>query len=529
MNTPVLTRVSLDVKSKTNGTRPSGVSWQVEQIPLEDGFRLEAAPERAYEVRGISRTPAHMRCAVRAKRGARVHIDSLDLYSARARQTLARACADLFEVGDDEIVQDLARLIEYAEGWQKPTAGEAARVELSDMERAEALKVLCAPDLIDRLAGDLAVVGMVGEAENLLLGYLAGLSRKLDEPLSIMILSRSSAGKSRLADTITRFVPEEELRRYTRVTGQALFYTSEEGLRHKLVAIEEAVGAQEAGYSIRTLQSAGELRVAVTTKDPRDGRMRTEEYTVKGPVAFVVSSTSSAIDSETQSRFVVLTVDESQEATSRILAAQRLAHTARGLEQRHQAEAIIKLHQSMQRLIEPVLVVIPFADRLRFPDHTLRARRDQKKYLTLIQAVALLHQHQRERKTMHVGSQKVEYIEATVEDVLCANRLAAPAFARTLDEISPQGRALLGQVRVLCEEQAQGLVRPSYTFRRRDLRQRSGWSETQLRQYLGELVDHELCEPVAGKQGKEYVYHLAYDEQGRCLKLDLATEQELRG
>jgi hypothetical protein len=105
--------------------------------------------------------------------------------------------------------------------------------------------------------------------------------------------------------------------------------------------------------------------------------------------------------------------------------------------------------------------------------------------------------------------------------------MAAAAFSRTLDEISPQGRALLEEIRLLCEEQADGEVCERYTFRRRDLRQRSGWSETQLRQYMGELVEHELIEPVTGRQGKEYVYHLAYDEEGRRLGLDLIREEEL--
>jgi hypothetical protein len=32
---------------------------------------------------------------------------------------------------------------------------------------------------------------------------------------------------------------------------------------------------------------------------------------------------------------------------------------------------------------------------------------------------------------------------------------------------------------------------------------------------------------VTGRQGKEYVYHLAVDEEGRPVGLELASEQEL--
>ena len=53
------------------------------------------------------------------------------------------------------------------------------------------------------------------------------------------------------------------------------------------------------------------------------------------------------------------------------------------------------LHRNAQRLLEPLPVVNPFADALTFLDDKTRTRRDHVKYLTLIRAIALLHQHQR--------------------------------------------------------------------------------------------------------------------------------------
>ena len=490
-----------------------------------EGFRVTMGEGRVYEVRGIAKSAGHLRCAVRAAKGARLHLDALDLYSARARGALARAAATVFGASEGVVAEDLARLVEYAEGYEPLAEAPSRAVVVSPAEREEALKVLGAPDLLDRIRQDLG--GQGPDSDNRLLCYLAAVSRKLDEPLSVLVLSRSAAGKSFLCDQVTRLVPPEDLRRYTRVTGQALFYTAEDALEHKLVAIEEAAGAEEAAYSIRTLQSAGELRVAVTTKDPRDGRMRTDEYTVKGPASFLLTSTASELDPETQSRFLVLTVDESRATTERILEAQREAGTLEGLVRRREGDALSRCHQAMQRLVEPVEVVIPFAKRLRFPSHTLRARRDHKKYLGLIRTVALLFQHQREKRTIEVAGEAVCYLEARPADAVFVNRLVAAAFARTLDEVSPQARALLAEIRALCEEQAEGEVAEQYGFRRRELRLRSGYSETQVRQYLGELERHELVEPVLGRQGKEYVYHLAYDEQGRPVALELATEEEL--
>lgn len=67
------------------------------------------------------------------------------------------------------------------------------------------------------------------------------------------------------------------------------------------------------------------------------------------------------------------------------------------------------------------------------------------KYLTLIRAIALLHQHQRETKI----AQGVEYIEVTREDIAVADKLMAELFAPSLDELPPQTRKLLTLIEAL--------------------------------------------------------------------------------
>ena len=54
------------------------------------------------------------------------------------------------------------------------------------------------------------------------------------------------------------------------------------------------------------------------------------------------------------------------------------------------------LRISWQRLLSPLAVVNPFAPALTFATARTRNRRDHEKYLTLIDAIALLHQHQRQ-------------------------------------------------------------------------------------------------------------------------------------
>ena len=88
-------------------------------------------------------------------------------------------------------------------------------------------------------------------------------------------------------------------------------------------------------------------------------------------------------------------------------------------------------------------MVNPYARELTFPDAQTRTRRDHMKYLTLIRAIALLHQHQRPRKTVEHRGRAVEYIEVTLDDIAMANRLAHEVLGRSLDELPPQTRRLL--------------------------------------------------------------------------------------
>ncbi|MGH7340615.1 MAG: DNA primase, partial [Candidatus Rokuibacteriota bacterium] len=339
------------------------------------------------------------------------------------------------------------------------------------------------------------------------------VSRKLPEPLAVNIQSASAAGKTSLMDAVLAFVPPEERVQYSAMTGQSLFYMGVTDLLHKILAIVEEEGAERASYALKLLQSEGQLTIASTGKDPSTGRLVTHAYRVEGPVMIFLTTTAIEIDEELLNRCLVLTVNEGREQTRAIHRLQRERQTLEGLLQRQDRERILKVHRDAQRLLRPLLVANPYARDLTFLDHQTRTRRDHMKYLTLIRAIALLHQHQREVHTAHHDSRAVRYIEVTCEDIATANRLAHEVLGRSLDELPPQTRRLLG---LLCEmvrqrADAQGLDRSDVRFTRRDLREHTGWGHTQLKIHLHRLAELEylLVHPVA--RGQSFLYELAYE------------------
>jgi len=493
--------------------------------------------DRRYDVRGITREGVKLKATIKAVRGEkaaqRFHLDTVDLYSNRSRLFFAKACAVLFSEKEEIITEDVTKLIDLAESW-KPENNDASTVQkMTKAEEDEALGFLKDPELFSQILVDFETIGITGEDANKLMGYLSATSRKLDEPLSVLVQSRSAAGKSTLQDAVLSLIPEEDCIKYTRLTGQALFYMQEDSLVHKLLAIEEEHGARDASYSIRNIQSSKYLSIAATGKDPATGKLKTEEYKVKGPVALMITTTEVELDYETANRFVTLTIDESKEMTERILQKQRERQTLAGLLKKVETERITKRHHNAQRLLRPLRVINPYAELLTYPAETLRARRDNMKYLGLILAIAFLHQYQREIKTVQNNGDLLQYIEVTLNDIEKANTLAAEILGRTLDELAPPSRLLLKMIREMIEARCkeQGIEPKNYHFNRRDIREWTRWSDSQIKRHIQQLEDLEYLYSVSGKKGKEYVYELLYPgggEDGKPFLMGLTSIEELK-
>ncbi|MGH7345568.1 MAG: hypothetical protein ACREK4_11695 [Candidatus Rokuibacteriota bacterium] len=159
----------------------------------------------------------------------------------------------------------------------------------------------------------------------------------------------------------------------------------------------------------------------------------------------------------------------------------------------------------------------PYARALTFRDDRTRTRRDHLKYLTLIRALALLHPYQRPLKGIVHHGERVEYVEVTVEDIAVANRLAHEVLGRSLDELAPQTRRLLGLLDAMVREagERQAVARATYRFTRRDVRLFTGWSDFQVRTHLERLISLEYVLVHRGSRGQGFVYELLYDGQGQ--------------
>lgn len=480
--------------------------------------------DRRYRVRGLEKNLAYdvLKVNVRVSCGAAMHVDTLDLYQAKARAVFVRLAA--VEIGVEEAVvnRDLGQLLLALEAQQDVLIAERLRTAqapqgapavLEAQEEAAGLALLRDPQLVERIAADVEASGVVGETSNALVAYLACVSRKLDKPLAVLIQSTSAAGKSTLMDALLALMPESERVHYSAMTGQSLFYLGETSMKHKILAIAEEEGVRQAAYALKVLQSQGELTIASTGKDPATGQLVTQEYRVEGPVMLFLTTTAIDVDEELLNRCLVLTINESREQTAAIQARQRKARTLGGLLAKARADDVLSAHRAAQALLRPLAVVNPFAERLTFASDRVRLRRDHAKYLALIDSIALLHQYQRPIRSVAHAGQVIEYVEVTEQDIALANRLAHEVLGRSLDELPPPTRRVLAQTAdyVRSRAAAQGIECRLVRFTRRELREAIALSEKQLRVHLDRLVELEYVLAHAGRNGQRFVYELAFD------------------
>jgi hypothetical protein len=439
----------------------------------------------------------------------RFHLDTLDLYLARQRAAFLDAAASELVTDRDGLTGEMAAVLNCAERSRDDVRAAPELAPMTEDDRRAALAWLEGPQLLERLAVDLVRTGVVGEATNLLVCYLATVSRKCERPLGVLVQSSSAGGKSTILDAVCSLVPAEDLLSLSAITSQALYYLGGSGLRHKVLSVAEEHGSSRASYALKLLLSEGRLAIASTGKDRASGRLTTTSYETNGPPALLMTTTATSIDPELENRLVVLGVNEEHAQTAAILDAQRRGASVDGLRARSDLEELRRRHANVQRLLMPIPVVIPAFDA-NFPSSATRHRRDHAKLLSIIAAITLLHQYQREHRTAQVAGETITYLEATGEDVEFGLALARQVLVRSNESLAPQTSRLLEVVREHCVELAATDDRAptEVEVTRRELRELLGWSDTQVRVATDRLVALEYLVVAGGGRGRCRTYRL---------------------
>ena len=295
---PLLQLLSLPFPRRQPRRRSPTTSWCLEM------------GSRRWRVRHIPKAPSpgSLRVNVMVGAGERFHVDTVDLYSAKAARRLRRGRGRELRAERDALKAELGQVLLATEDAQAavvvPLEGDGVAPDDERRTRGRARRCSTSPDLVERVADAFATLGVVGERTAALTAWLTLTSRLSDRPLGAVIQSSSSAGKSTLADAALALMPKEATVAYSAMTGQALYYLGETDLAHKVLSIAEEEGAARASYALKLLVSEGRLSIAAAGKDPLTGRLVTNTYEVTGPVALLMTTTSAELDDELANRLL---------------------------------------------------------------------------------------------------------------------------------------------------------------------------------------------------------------------------------
>lgn len=429
---------------------------------------------------------------------------TLDLYHRQQTEQLIETIAENFDVNIKQTAGSIGELTNELEAYRLERIEalqpkKDTRPELTEAQKQAAINELKRENLLQRTGQLIGMSGIVGEETNRLIAYLVYSSRKRANPLHIMFLGSSGSGKTYLQEKVSELIPEEEKQEITQVTENAFYYFKQDELKHKLLLIEDLDGAESSQYPIRELQSKKRISKTVTLKDNK-GNLKTITVKVEGPVSVSSCTTKEKVYEDNANRCLLLYVDQCKDQDKRIMEYQtKLSAGEVNHEQEHKIKALM---QAMQRMLQPVEVVNPYARFIQLPEQIFKPRRTMSLLLGFIETVTWYHQYQRSVKSNAHG----HFIETSIEDI-------EQSFALLKDVLFSKGDELNKAVRDFLESlKARLKAEKRESFTAKEIRKSLRIAPTTLKRYLGELERYSYIKGQ-GNRYRSYEYSITdYDE-----------------
>lgn len=453
---------------------------------------------------------------------------NLDLYNDTQLEKFIRKCAEKLEIGTSIISASLSELTEELEKYrlQEIKAKEEnlkpkfKKLNLGEIEEAEIF--LKQPNLLQRTNELIGKSGVIGEEVNRLLMYIIFTSRKRQQPLHVVSLGSSGTGKTHLQEKVGELIPEEDRLGLTTLSENAFYYFQRHELKNKVILIEDLDGAENALYPLRELQTKKRIVKTIASKNSK-GETQTKYLVVEGPVCVAGCTTKEQIYEDNANRSFLLYLDESPEQDERIMRYQR--SLSAGEINTYEQKEIQEFLQNTQRILKPITVRNPYANKLNLPQSVFKPRRTNNHYLQFIEAITFYHQYQREQQTDKDTGEI--YIETTLEDIKNANRLLKEVLLRKSDELTGSCRNYLENVKSYLK------AKKKKQFTNREIRQALRINPSNQKRYNLQLQIGHYIKKVQGKKATGYHYEIVSTTEYNQLQKEIngvldKTLQELK-
>jgi DNA-binding HxlR family transcriptional regulator len=452
---------------------------------------------------------------------------NLDLYNDSQCEKLIRRIAERLEIGTSVIAASLSELTEQLEKYRleeikRTMSADKNEKILTQKEKEEAIKNLKAENLLLTTSEDLQNTGIQGEQGNALVLFLAMTSRKMPDPLSVICLARSGVGKSYLMEKVAQCIPSEEAKEHTQFSGNSFYYFKREEIKGTVFLIEDLDGAAAVMFPIRELQTKKRISKTVTIKD-KNGQMRTITLIVEGPVSIIGCTTKEKIYEDNSNRSILIYLDGSQEQDIRIMDYQK--NLRANLIDTHTEKLLQNKLQNMQRVLEPIKVVNPYAPIIDIPKEDFKPRRTLPLLLSFIETITFYCQRQRQEKVDEATGEV--FIEVHPQDVENAFKLMKDVLFRKSDELSGAAREFYQFISDKERKFTDKNMNSGKGFYARNVREENRIHPRTLNRYLNELAEYGLLQVTGGnKNTTGYSYKLVENRSYEALQKSIDTQIE---
>lgn len=431
--------------------------------------------------------------------------NKIDLYEDKQTEKIARESAEKLKLRADLIENDLNMLTDLLDEYREDLAGQAEKeiinqpVAVPTAAKENCIRFLKSPKLLARINELIGKSGVVGEQNNRIFLFGIASSYKMPSPLHALIQGSTGSGKTHLLSTIIDFMPPEDTLSLTRVTESSLYNYGEYELQHKLIGLEDLDGLEEkAELAFRELQSKGMISSSTSGKNEQTGQITGYVKKVYGPIASLSATTKGDIYEDNMSRCFLVAVDESQAQTRRIIQYQN--QRAAGRINKNEEKQAAELLRNCMRLLQPLEVINPYADKIHLPQEAHKIRRLNDLFQSYVKQVTLLNQYQRQR----VAGDPKTLITAK-EDLRTTIEIMFDSILLKVDELD-------GSLRDFYEKLKHYVLAKGkeYEFEQREIRQNFRISKSQMQRNINNLLELEYIVKTYVSARNTFHYKIAY-------------------
>lgn len=496
----------MDKKSKLNTNNPDNIQYRYEALDFTvmGGIRLEGLHQ--------------LKSTLKVSHKQRSFRHNLDLYNDAQLDRYIRRSSQKLELGPSYLETAVNVLIDELENYRlnelenlKLKSEKALKV-LTAEEQEQAITFLKSGNLLQLTNEYIGKSGVIGEEQNRLIMYLVFTSRKMEKPLHIISFGSSGMGKSHLQESVAALFPEEDKLEITSLTGNAFYYFESDELGHKLILIEDLDGAESALYPLRELQSKQRISKTITIKDSK-GNTKTIHLKVNGPVTVAGCTTQESIYEDNANRSFLIYVDESEAQDECIMNYQRSLSAGKiNKENQYKTRELLK---NVQRILQPITVINPYAEQLKLPKEVFKPRRTNAHYLAFIEAITFYNQYQREQKINEATGEI--YIETSIEDIEQANELMKEILLRKSDELTGGCRKYVERLKVHLQEQGKK------QFTNTEIKTGLHIPITTVKRHNMTLLQNGLLKKIQTEETKAHTYEITSTEEYKQLQNRINT------